>query len=219
MNLRDLHTRVAQLRSRVTIKRLQDAVIAFVPYFYATMHSAAVIAVALYGKPQIDEPLWRAYGRTMGELYRLFGTKTEQWIEEGTLSRDDFRALAICPEILTMTLEKYLRKGPKFTAALVSAPVWLLKFADVERDARILEFKLPDLSRAPKLGREARKDRNRWPLLPEGTIDAGAPCDEPNPCVTTEELLTRNTRLKIPSRIQVSPNSGIRFPTLVFKAH
>ena len=183
------------------------------PYFYATMHSATVIAVALYGEPQIDEPLYRAHGRMMRELYRLFGTKTEQWIEEGILSRADICARSICPEILTMTLEKFHRKDAKFTAALVSAPVWLLKFADVERDASILGFKLPDLSRAPKLGREARKDRNRWPLLPQGTIDAGGPSDEPDPSLTTIELLRRNTPMKIDPAAQLR---GIRFPPLVF---
>ena len=70
----------------------------------------------------------------------------------------------------------------KFERIFSKAPVWLLKFTGVEWDAKLLGFKLRKLVGAPELGSEARRDRNRWPFLPEGTIDAGGPCsdaDEP----------------------------------------
>ena len=68
----------------------------------------------------------------------------------------------------------------KFERIFSKAPVWLLKFTGVEWDAKLLGFKLRKLVGAPELGSEARLDRNRWPFLPEGTIDAGGPCSEPD---------------------------------------
>jgi hypothetical protein len=68
----------------------------------------------------------------------------------------------------------------KFERIFSKAPVWLLKFTGIEWDAKLLGFKLPKLIGAPALGSEARLDRNRWPFLPEGTIDAGGPCSDPD---------------------------------------
>jgi hypothetical protein len=68
----------------------------------------------------------------------------------------------------------------KFERIFSEAPAWLLKFTAVEWDGKILGFKIPKLVGAPELGREARLDRNKWPSLPEGTIDAGGPCLEPD---------------------------------------
>src|SRR5260370_7741924 len=68
----------------------------------------------------------------------------------------------------------------KFERIFSKAPVWLLNFTGVEWDAKLLGFKLPKLVGAPALGVEARPDRNRWPFLPQGTIDVGGPCSEPD---------------------------------------
>jgi hypothetical protein len=68
----------------------------------------------------------------------------------------------------------------KFERIFSEAPAWLLKFTGVEWDAKLLGFKLRKLVGTPELGREARRDRNNWPLLPRGTIDAGGPCSEPD---------------------------------------
>ena len=66
----------------------------------------------------------------------------------------------------------------KFERIFSKAPVWLLKFTGVEWDAKLLGFKLRKLVGAPELGSEARRDRNQWPSLPKGTIDAGGPCSD-----------------------------------------
>jgi len=68
----------------------------------------------------------------------------------------------------------------KFERIFSKAPVWLLNFTGIEWDAKLLGFKLPKLVGAPALGEEARRDRNQWPFLPEGTIDRGGPCSEPD---------------------------------------
>ena len=68
----------------------------------------------------------------------------------------------------------------KFERIFSEAPAWLLKFTAVEWDAKLLGFKLRKLVGTPELGREARLDRNSWPSLPQGTIDAGGPCSEPD---------------------------------------
>ena len=68
----------------------------------------------------------------------------------------------------------------KFERIFSKAPVWLLKFTGIEWDAKLLGFKLRKLVGAPALGWEARRDRNRWPFLPEGTIDAGGECSDPD---------------------------------------
>jgi hypothetical protein len=195
-----LSTRFSRLERRIKDalleQRLRDPFIQAMPIFYARLHSTAVAAVSRYGNPQIDEPLCRAYRRAMDELEVSFETEIDQWLEENNWSRSKLRAAALSPGIMIL-LGKSEGEYAKVAADLFSVPAWLLKFTGVKRDARILGYTLPDLSRAPKLGREARKDRDRWPLLPEGTIDAGGPCDEPDPCVTTEELMRRNTLWKI----------------------
>ena len=66
----------------------------------------------------------------------------------------------------------------KFERIFSKAPVWLLHFTGIEWDAKLLGFKLRKLVGAPALGSEARRDRNGWPWLPKGTIDAGGPCSE-----------------------------------------
>jgi hypothetical protein len=199
---RGLSTRFSRLERRVKDalfeQRLWDGFIEFMPALYARSHSTAVVAVSRYGNPQIDEPLCHAYRRTMDELESLFKTEIAQWLEENNCSRYQLRAGAVSPGIMIL-LNESEGKDARVAADLSSVPAWLLKFTGVKRDADILGYMLPDLSRAPKLGREARKDRDRWPLLPEGTIDAGGPCDEPDRQVTTEELLRRNTPWKFSS--------------------
>ena len=188
------------------------------PEFFASMHATSVVALLRYGDAQIDEPLSQAHTRAIGKLVSRFGTNSqieerlsqahEQAEEEANailvslfgsdikpcLEETIFRPCRSRPaySLHIMKLKAELPGGPeKFSGPLASAPPWLLNFAGVERDAHILGFQLPDLSRASKLGRDARKDRDRWPLLPEGTIDAGGPCYEPDRHVSTEELIER----------------------------
>ena len=80
----------------------------------------------------------------------------------------------------------------KFERIFSKAPVWLLNFTGIEWDAKLLGFKLPKLVGAPALGEEARRDRNRWPFLPKGTIDRGGPCSEPDE--PWEKIIERRCR-------------------------
>jgi hypothetical protein len=68
----------------------------------------------------------------------------------------------------------------KFERIFSEAPAWLLKFTAIEWDAKLLGFELRKLIGTPALGRDARLDRNKWPFLPKGMIDAGGPCSEPD---------------------------------------
>ena len=174
---RSVRSRLSRLEDRITDARLEmrvrEALIEVAPLFYASMHAASVVALVRYGDAQIDErPQFDK--RVIAKLVSLLGPDIKPWLEEPSphLSHP-----SLCPQIIMLLKE--LPGGPEqFSGPLASAPRWLLKFAGVQRDAHILGFKLPNLSRASKLGREARKDRDRWPLLPQGTIDAGGPCDE-----------------------------------------
>ncbi len=93
----------------------------------------------------------------------------------------------------------------KFEQIFSNAPVWFLKFTGIEWDAKLLGFKLRELVGAPELGREARLDRNKWPGLPQETIDAGGPCsevDEP-----WEKIIARRCR-------EISPWSYLDAPLI-----
>jgi hypothetical protein len=214
-----LEERITDARHEKILRGVRRVAMKIAPRFHARMHAASVIALVRYGDAQIDEPLSQARRRTVVKLVSRFGTDTQieeqleqrwqaielegnaklvslfgpdikPWLEE-TIFRPRQSRPAYSLHI--MKLEAGLPGGPeKFSGPLASAPRWLLKFAGVERDADILGFKLPDLSQAPELRRNARKDRDRWPLLPEGTIDAGAPCYEPDLPVSTEKLIERH---------------------------
>jgi hypothetical protein len=68
----------------------------------------------------------------------------------------------------------------KFERIFSEAPAWFLKFTAIEWDGKIFGFKLRELAGTPALGRVAQLGRNKWPSLPERTIDAGGPCSEPD---------------------------------------
>ena len=88
---------------------------------------------------------------------------------------------------------------------LQKVPHWLLKFTGADWDAAILKMKFPDLDSAPELGKEARLDRDQWPGLPQGTIDAGGPADQPDePVATVVERLRREYWLPVSAREQRS---------------
>ena len=95
--------------------------------------------------------------------------------KKGTLLMVDFSVRSSC-----LTLFAGADDNLKFERIFSKAPVWLLKFTGIEWDAKLLGFKLRKLVGAPALGSEARLDRNQWPFLPEGTIDAGGPCSDPD---------------------------------------
>lgn len=160
------------------------AIVAVLPDYCAKIHGASVAALVRYGEPKIDEPLTYAARRMSDKLAARF--RTEVYKDE-TIPWHLYPAL----EIACFLKDDYDSEDG-WIDSLRRAPGWLLRFAGVERDAEIYGFELPDLSRAPALGRLARQDRDRWPSLPTGTIDAGGPCDEPDLPIPTEDLLRRN---------------------------
>jgi hypothetical protein len=137
---------------------------------YAYMHALQAAGVVLSGDPKIEEPLEHAQFRAEQRLNRKFAPIT--W---GKV--DPFLSPALKLDAL---FGADADDNLKFERIFAQAPVWFLKFTAVEWDAKILGFKLRELVGAPELGSEARRDRNWWPLLPEGRIDAGGSCSEPD---------------------------------------
>ena len=156
------------------------------PVRHACTHALAVAALALYGEPKIEEPLYLAQIRMVEKLAKELGAVMEEWWirickEKPHLSTfgTDLVAATMYPRLMFGNLRGGTDKS-KFEQIFSEAPAWLLKFTAVEWDAKLLGFGLRELVGAPELGRKARLDRNYWPYLPGGTIDAGGPCSEPD---------------------------------------
>jgi hypothetical protein len=175
------------------------------------VHATAVAAIAMWGEPKIDEPLICAWKRTLAYhgLDRedaIKGLKARS-ILTGLLfdrDRDDDIEWRQCDELratqkiypLIVDDHEYrsshgwwnphivhASEPARFTEVFRTAPVWLLEFTNIQMDAPILEFDLPDLSDELSWGVEGVKDAARWPLLPLGTIAAGDPV-----CAVAEEF-------------------------------
>jgi hypothetical protein len=185
---RDLISRLTNLETRyaAAVQAKRDKVNA--PLRHARWHAVEVAAVALYGEPKIEEPLRIAQSRMQEKLDKEFAAAAEEWWmhaeDEDGEDEDEEELTPIMARILYPTLMfNNLRGGNnnlKFERIFSEAPAWLLKFTAVEWDAKLLGFKLRKLVGTPELGRIARLDRNNWPSLPMGTIDAGGPCSEPD---------------------------------------
>ena len=180
---RELKSQVNDLEMRIAaaVQAKHDKVNA--PLRHARTHAIEVAAVVLYGEPKIEEPLGIAQSRMLEKLEKQFAAVAEEFC---------FRDFGIKPDrffrphlrfLYFFLMFDNLRGGNdnlKFERVFSEAPAWLLKFTAIEWDAKLLGFKLRKLVGTPELGREARRDRDRWPFLPEGTIDAGGPCSEPD---------------------------------------
>jgi hypothetical protein len=145
------------------------------------MHAVDVAAVVLYGEPKIEEPLGIAWSRVEEKLTKKFGAAADEWwLREGEEElHPNLRVLFVYVPFMFDKLPGG-NYNLKFERIFSEAPAWLLKFTAVEWDAKLLGFKLRKLVGTPELGRDARLDRNNWPSLPKGTIDAGGPCSEPD---------------------------------------
>jgi hypothetical protein len=162
------------------------------PPFYSQKHAAEVVALMLYGDVDIHEALELAWDRTEKKLRVLYGAEIERHVGKPKAEYLNARSFYHIYILDSLPGEN---DRIKLSRAFASAPAWLLKFTGVERDALLLGFEMPDLSGAPELGRKARAQRDRWPWLPRGTIDAGGPCDDPDPKWTVETLKARCLRL------------------------
>ena len=182
---RELKSRLINLEERIAaaVRAKRDKVDA--PICNARMHAILVAAVALYGEPKIEEALCNAQLRMEENLDKKFGVAAEEWWnrkdgeEDGEELSPVMRTHFVCPVLMFNNLPGD-NDNLKYERIFSEAPAWLLKFTAVEWDAKLLGFKLRELVGAPELGREARRDRNKWPSLPEGRIDAGGACSEPD---------------------------------------
>ena len=151
------------------------------PPDFARVHSKNVAAVVLYGEPKMEEPLRVAHSRMEEKLDKEFAAAAEEcWIRQHGEKGHPSLMASLFPLLMFNALHG-ANDNLKFERIFSKAPVWLLKFTGVEWDAKLLGFKLRKLVGAPELGSEARLERHKWPLfLPEGTIDAGGPCSDPD---------------------------------------
>jgi hypothetical protein len=177
---RELKSQVNDLEERIAaaVQARRDEVDA--PLRHARTHAIEVAAVALYGEPKIEEPLRIAQSRMIENLDKYFAAAlAKQFIREFGFEPPSIIKAGLYPSLMF----RNLRGGNdnlKFEQIFSEAPAWLLKFTAIEWDAKLLGFELRKLIGTPALGRDARLDRNKWPSLPEGTIDAGGPCSEPD---------------------------------------
>jgi hypothetical protein len=161
------------------------------------LHTTAVAAIVLYGEPKIDEPLVRAWERTL-----VYHKIDEQAWTPNNIAEED--AEEVGPELRAAERmypaivddPDYGRphswwdpgvvhapQSARFTEIFRTAPVWLLQFTHIDGDAPVLEFELPDMSAELIWGVEGVKDAKRWPRLPLGTMAAGDPV-----CIAPEEF-------------------------------
>ena len=177
---RELKNRVNDLEKRIAeaVQAKRDKVNA--PLRHACRHAMEVAAVAFHGEPKIDEPLRIAQSRMLENLDKYFNAElTEQFVSEFGFEPPSIIKVNLYPSLVFRNLRNG-NDNMKFERIFSEAPAWLLRFTGVEWDAKLLGFKLRKLVGTPELGREARLDRNKWPFLPQGTIDAGGPCSEPD---------------------------------------
>ena len=177
---RELKSQVNDLEKRIAaaVQAKRDKVNA--PLRHARTHAMEVATVVLYGEPNIEEPLRIAQSRMLENLDKYFNAAlAELFISEYGFEPPSIIKARLYPSLMF----RNLRGGNdnlKFERVFSEAPAWLLKFTAIDWDAKLLGFKLRKLVGTPELGRDARFDRNKWPSLPEGTIDAGGPCSEPD---------------------------------------
>ncbi len=153
-------------------------------------HAAEVLALFVHGGPQIDEQLWIAQRRARAVMRVLYGPETERrLIQSGR--RVDGEPVELFYSDTMLACLPGEDDAEKFARIFAAAPAWLLKYTAVDRDAMLLGFQLRDLSGGPQLGAIARGQRDAWPYLPGGTIDAGGSSDGPDYLPSPRELWAR----------------------------
>jgi hypothetical protein len=149
----------------------------------ARHHAIRLGAVVLRGEPKLDEPLEAAWQRCL--------TKFE--VPPGFVIMLSSGPFHFNPAgFLSSRVLKELPEGTekqKFQHLFDIAPRWLLKFTCAFVTADLLGIKCPDLSDTPPWGHIAEREAKKWPELPDGTLQAGAPTDEPM-TPSAEDLMT-----------------------------
>jgi hypothetical protein len=144
----------------------------------ARLHATAVAAIVMYGKPRIDEPLIRAWIRTLRQhgiiVRNEYGREYEyEHGHEREYEFKDERELKIANAELYPAIMKGANETEKFTEIFGTAPVWLLEFTWMRLDAGLLKFDLPEMSDKQVWGEQGLRDLLRWPLLPLGRMTDG----------------------------------------------
>jgi hypothetical protein len=123
---------------------------------HARPHATAVAAMVLAGQPRIDEPLFRAWARTL-QHYKI-----------------DNKDQVVASERLIPMIIGDRSESETFSEIFQTAPAWLLQFTAMALDARLLQFDLSDnISDTLRWGSVGFINAQRWPLLPTGTMMAG----------------------------------------------
>lgn len=146
----------------------------------ALPHATAVAAIVLHGEPKIDEPLIRAWVRTLRHhritIQNEYGRDYEYEHGHEHEYRDDYeyeRELLIAHRRLYPAIMKEANETEKFTKIFRTAPIWLLEFTWMRLDASLLKFDLPEMSDKQVWGEEGLEDFMRWPRLPRGMMTDG----------------------------------------------
>jgi hypothetical protein len=123
----------------------------------ARQHAAAVAAIVLFGKPQIDEPLIHAWQRALQHL--------------------EITPQEASDEMYPIIMQS-ANEIERFTEIFSNGPVWVLEFTWMRLDAGVLKFGLPRMSDKQVWGEDGLRDMMRWPLLPLGMMTDGIPYPE-----------------------------------------
>ena len=132
-------------------------------FFQALHHATAVAAIVLSGQPKIDEPLIRAWERAL----RHYGINVK---EPGRMEDQVEAARRLIPIIVGYDAKK---QSARFTEIFRTAPVWLLQFTGMYRDACAVKFNPSFLSGTFKWGTAGYE--SSWPQLPLGMMTDGDP--------------------------------------------
>ena len=147
----------------------------------ALRHATAVAAIVIYGEPRIDEPLIRAWVRTLRH-HRIIVTneygreyKYKPGHEHEYRFESDYeRELKAAHRILYPAIMNGASETDRFSEIFRTAPAWLLEFTHMEFDAALLKFDLPEMSERQVCDEESFKN-SRWPLLPLGMMMGSVP--------------------------------------------
>jgi hypothetical protein len=129
---------------------------------HAQRHATAVAAIVLAGEPKIDEPLIRAWARSLRH-YKIA-------IDPTTESEQARAAQLLFPIIVGEQAS-----SSRFAEIFSTAPAWLLQFTRTVLDTWIIRFRLPEMKPYPNWGSAGFADAEHWPVLPKGVLTAGEP--------------------------------------------
>jgi hypothetical protein len=130
---------------------------------WARRHATAVAAIVLAGEPKIDEPLIRAWARTLCH-YKIA-------VQDPTAKSEQVNA---AEQLLPIIIGKQ-ELSSRFAEIFSTAPAWLLQFTRIDLDAWILRFRLHQMKPNSNWGTEGFADAEHWPFLPNGVLAAGEP--------------------------------------------